>query len=113
MHRLFHLRTKTTWKCEDCNTVHTKRAKDPGLNLKMPEDPAEPTLKHYLDRNFGENMAEGVKCGSTACRGRKRDRKQSTEIVGGPEILVIQLARMRYIKGKKYWREVKVKDHVG
>ncbi|KAM0710879.1 hypothetical protein Q7P35_001617 [Cladosporium inversicolor] len=48
-----------------------------------------------------------------ACRGRKRDRKQSTEIVGGPEILVIQLARMIYIKGKKYWREVKVKDHVG
>jgi hypothetical protein len=42
----------------------------------------------------------------------KRDRKQSTIIVGGPEILVIQLARMRERKGRKYWTAEKVKDHV-
>jgi uncharacterized UBP type Zn finger protein len=112
VNRLFHLRTKGTWTCEDCHTVHVRREKEPGISLKMPGNPTEPTLKHYLDRHFEDTTAEGLKCGSTACNDRRRDRKISTIIVGGPEILVIQVARMRQKKGKYGWRMVKVKDEV-
>ena len=112
MNRLFHLRTKSTWTCEDCHTVHVSRAKEPGINLKMPENPAEPTLEHYLDRHFEDATAEGLKCGSIACNDRARDRKKSTIIVGGPEILVIQVARMRLKMDNYGLRMVKVKDEV-
>ena len=112
MNRLFHLRTKITWTCEDCHTVHVRRAKEPGINLKMPENPTEPTLEHYLDRHFEDATAEGLKCRTTACKGRARDREASTIIVGGPEILVIQIARMSYKQVKGSWRAVKVKDEV-
>jgi ubiquitin C-terminal hydrolase len=88
------------------------REKEPGISLKMPEDPVEPTLKHYLDRHFEDATAEGLKCGSIACKDRARDRKMSTIIVGGPEILVIQVARMRVKQGMYGLRMVKVNDEV-
>lgn len=112
MNRLFHLRTKTSWTCEDCNTIHVTRGKEVGLSLPMPENPAAHTLEYYLDSHFEGDTAQDLECDSTACNNRRRDRKRSTTIVGGPEILVIQLARMRMIKGKNGMRMVKVKDHV-
>jgi hypothetical protein len=118
MNRLFHLRTKTTWTCQDCNTVHVGRDKDIGLNLAMPDiEGKSRDLNWYLWEHFADQTRSGLECHSAACTIQpgvymRRDREQSRLIVGGPEILVIQLKRMRFIQGKKSWRTEKVEDHV-
>lgn len=115
MHRLFRLRVKRTWVCNDCGKVHVKPEKEIGLNLAMPEHQDESRdLQWYLEQHFASETLLGLECDSDACEifegiHQRGDRERLTEIVGGPEILVIQLKRMRR---DDYGGSQKVKDVV-
>ena len=94
------------------------RDKEIGLQLAMPDNGnVSRDLGWYLQGYFRDQTLSGVDCDSVACTSqqgvyKKGDRKQSKIIIGGPEILVIQLARMRWVMGKKSMREEKVRDQV-
>jgi ubiquitin C-terminal hydrolase len=115
MHRLFNLRTKQTWVCQDCDEVHVNSEKETGLILAMPDNKGRSRdLQWYLRQHFAKETLQGVECHSAACRiqegvFQKGDRERSSQIVGGPEILVIQLVRMRM---DDYGGSQKVTDRV-
>jgi ubiquitin C-terminal hydrolase len=88
------------------------RRKDVCINLAMPEKPTQRTLDWYLEQHFAADESQnGLQCDTAACKGNARDRKREFSIVGGPEILVIQLIRMRYNRHTD--RMEKVMDRVG
>lgn len=85
---------KTTWECGDCGVIHSKRDKDIGLQLAIPYTKLHRTSLHdCLDDHFANEDVEGVECDSQTCNGKHGNRTRVHKIVGGPEILVIQLKR--------------------
>jgi uncharacterized UBP type Zn finger protein len=90
------MRTRVTWVCEDCGENHVKRVKEVGINLAMPENPTESSLEWSLDKHYAPIINYGLRCYSDACNGKAGDREREFSIIGGPEILVIQIMRMRY-----------------
>lgn len=88
-----------TWICDDCGATHSRREKNVGLNLKIPRlRPGErrnDLEDDCLDDYFADEELEDVECDSAVCNGKKDIRLRSTKIAGGPEILVIQIARMK------------------
>ena len=72
------------------------------------------SIQWYIQKYFAKETLEGVECDSDACEilddvYQKGDRDRFTKIVGGPEILVIQLVRMR---SDDYGNSEKVMDRV-
>lgn len=110
---------KSTWICDDCGASHSRRDKNVGLNLKIPD--LSPGTKrsdledNCLDNYFADEALEGIECGSAVCNGKKDTRLRSTKIVGGPEILVIQIARMRidkYGRSRKVMRRIDYEERL-
>lgn len=101
MHRLFRLRVKKAWVCGDCDAVHVNSEKEIGLSLGMPDNENKRRGLHwYLENHFATETISGLECHSAACKVMedvymRGDREITSKIVGGPEILVIQLKRMR------------------
>jgi ubiquitin C-terminal hydrolase len=95
------MRVKKTWVCDDCGEIHVKSQKEIGIQLPMPDNKKKSrTLQWYLDEYFAKETLSEVECHSNACKikqdvYKKGDRERFSKIVGGPEILVIQLMRMR------------------
>lgn len=115
MHRLFRLRVKKTWVCNDCGKVHARPEKEIGLSLALPDNEEKSRdIQWYIQRNFANETLHEVDCDSGACEifegiHQRGDRERSTKIVVAPEILVIQLKRMAM---DDYGRSQKVMDRV-
>ena len=115
MHRLFRLRVKKTWVCNDCGKVHARPEKEIGLSLALPDNEEKSRdIQWYIQRNFANETLHEVECDSGACEifegiHQRGDRERSTKIVVAPEILVIQLKRMAM---DDYGRSQKVMDRV-
>lgn len=68
-----------------------------------------------LRLHFATEELQGVSCDSQICEGQKGDRYRSQQIVGGPEILVIQLKRMAmdmYGGSRKVNTRIKIKKRL-
>jgi uncharacterized UBP type Zn finger protein len=115
MNRLFRLRVKKTWVCQDCGKVHVNPEKEIGLSLALPDNGNKRRdIQWYLEQHFASETLLGLECDSGACEifkgiQQRGDRERSTKIVVSPEILVIQLKRMRM---DDYGRLRKVMDRV-
>ena len=95
------MRVKKTWVCDDCGEIHANSQKEIGIQLAMPDGKKKSrNLQWYLHEYFTKETLSEVECHSNACKikqgvYKKGDRERFSKIVGGPEILVIQLMRMR------------------
>ena len=121
MNRLFRLRVKKTWVCNDCGKVHVKHDTEIGLSLALPDNGKKTRdVQWYLKRHFAHETLQEVECDSDACKimegiQQRGDRERFTKIVVSPEILVIQLKRMRmndYGKLRKVMDRVKCSDRL-
>lgn len=89
--------------------------KEIGLSLALPDNENESRdLQWYLQQHFANETLHELECDSDACEilegiYQKGDRERVTKIVGGPEILVIALKRMRM---DNYGRSRKIMDRV-
>ena len=87
------------------------REKNIGLSLPMPKTKQQQeSLAWYIEKHYEKVTVQGLRCDSEACGGLPANRERSFRIVGGPEVLVIQLMRMRF--DEKTFRFKKVTDRV-
>lgn len=91
---MFRIRTKTTWKCDDCKHTHERQDGDLGILLGIPNSDQNAFLDGCLRNHFRIEEVEGLGCDSQECDGKRGKRARKPQIVHGPEILVIQIKRM-------------------
>lgn len=104
---------KRQWTCQDCGVTRDRRDVENCLQLPMPVTrQGTHNLQHFIGRYF-EPTPTVIACRSNQCQGANKWRTRNTSITVGPEILVIQMVRMRmnnYGNGTKVTYRV-VPDH--
>lgn len=107
--RLFEVKLKRHWTCEDCGAVRRYLERVNGLQVRMPDTPVRNrNLDHYVEGYFADEHMT-VRCNSMACNGRDRERVRKTHISAAPEILVVQMGRFRI---NNYGDTEKVYDNI-
>ena len=93
--RLFRMSFKRQWTCQDCGKINTRRDVANCLQLPMPPTRLDDrNLTHFIAEYFRPEAVE-IACSSAQCSNVSRWRARDTVITAGPEILVIQMVRMR------------------
>lgn len=97
--RLLDVKYEVRSLCPDCDTTRTREDTEMGLGLALVNPVNGKSLTEYLRQHFRVGNLEGFQCQSAHCRALNRakppNQPQERDIIEAPQVLVIQLVRMR------------------